>query len=106
MISLWKDILSTGVLRAVQGMGLQPQLLEQPQEDGGRGAAVPRSDGGRQAPNCQLGDSLEVQSVPLHVRVNFKTNFLLKKEEQLLSEVWTTLISMRPVPAGNHKESG
>lgn len=53
---------------------------EQPQEDGGRGAASLGSDGGRQVPSCQLGDSLEVQSVPLHVYRNFKINFSLRKE--------------------------
>ena len=73
---------------------------------GGRGAAVPGTDGGGQVPSCQLGDSPEVQSVPLHVQMNFKTSFFLKKEEQALSEVWTTLTSVGPVTAGNHKESG
>ena len=99
-----KDILSTGTLRAVQAMGPQPQLLEQPQEDGGQRGCGPWEWWQRTGTSCQFGDSLEVQSVPLHVQVNFKTNFLLKKEEQQLSEVWTTLISMRLVTAGNHKD--
>lgn len=73
--------------KVAQDLGKPFQQPERLQETVGADGLQPHGGGGGggQELSCQLGDSLEVRSVPLHCQVNLKN---LSSSSRKRQEVW------------------